>query len=75
MVEAATERGGKVERQRRCHLCSAKLDSASFARAARGHGGIENRLPWVLDVVFRDDLSRLRRGPLRRAWWSSSAWL
>ena len=28
----------------------------------RGHWGIENRLHWVLDVVFRDDLARLRTG-------------
>jgi hypothetical protein len=28
----------------------------------RGHWGIENRLHWVLDVVFADDQSRLRKG-------------
>ncbi len=28
----------------------------------RTHWGIENRLHWVLDVVFRDDLARLRTG-------------
>ena len=36
------------------------LDAATFARAVRSHWGIENRLHWVLDVVFRDDLARLR---------------
>ena len=28
----------------------------------RDHWGIENRLHWVLDVVFHDDLARLRSG-------------
>ena len=28
----------------------------------RSHWDIENRLHWVLDVVFRDDLARLRTG-------------
>ncbi len=34
----------------------------SFARAVRAHRGVENRLHWVLDVVFRDDLARFRTG-------------
>jgi predicted transposase YbfD/YdcC len=33
-----------------------------FARAVREHWGIENRLHWVLDVIFAEDDSRIRRG-------------
>jgi predicted transposase YbfD/YdcC len=62
MVETTTERNGKTERERRYYLCSAKLDAETFAHAVRAHWGIENRLHWVLDVVFHDDLARLRTG-------------
>jgi predicted transposase YbfD/YdcC len=62
MVESQTDRNGKIERERRYYLSSAKLNAETFARVARGHWGIENRLHWVLDVVFRDDLARLRTG-------------
>src|SRR3546814_20221954 len=44
------------------YLSSAKLDAKTFAHAVRAHWGIENRLHWVLDVVFHDDLARLRTG-------------
>lgn len=62
MVESETERNGSIERERRYYLCSTALTAESFARVVRGHWGIENRVHWVLDVVFRDDLARLRSG-------------
>jgi predicted transposase YbfD/YdcC len=62
MVEAEVERAGTTSIARRYYLSSARLDAATFARAVRSHWGIENRLHWVLDVVFRDDLARLRTG-------------
>jgi predicted transposase YbfD/YdcC len=62
MVESRIEREGKLTRERRYYLSSARLDAAAFAQAVRGHWRIENRLHWVLDVVLRDDLSRLRSG-------------
>jgi predicted transposase YbfD/YdcC len=61
-VVSETERDGKLARETRYYLCSIKLDAETFARAVRGHWGIENRLHWVLDVVFHDDLARLRTG-------------
>ena len=62
MVEAEVERGGKTTLSRRYYLSSARLDARAFARAVRAHSGVENRLHWVLDVVFHDDLARLRTG-------------
>jgi predicted transposase YbfD/YdcC len=62
LVEAEVERGGKTTLARRYYLSSALLDAPTFARAVRAHWGVENRLHWVMDVVFHDDLARLRTG-------------
>jgi predicted transposase YbfD/YdcC len=62
LVESEVDRNGKTTRERRLYLGSARLDAKSFARAVRTHWHIENRLHWVLDVVFHDDLARLRTG-------------
>ena len=62
MVESTVERGGATSAERRYYLCSTRLDAPTFARAVRAHWGVENRLHWVLDVVFHDDLARLRSG-------------
>lgn len=60
MVEASVERAGKTSTARRFFLSSLALDAKFCAKAVRAHWGIENRLHWVLDVVFHDDLMRLR---------------
>lgn len=62
MVESRVERNGVVTQERRYYLSSARLDAKAFAAAVRAHWGVENRLHWVLDVVFHDDLARLRTG-------------
>lgn len=62
MVETRVERGGKVEAEKRYYLSSARLDAETFAKAVRTHWHIENRLHWTLDVIFHDDLVRLRTG-------------
>jgi len=34
-----------------------------YARATRGHWGIENRIHYVLDVAMQEDASRVRKSP------------
>jgi predicted transposase YbfD/YdcC len=62
MVQSTTQRDGKIAHERRYYLCSTGLSAEAFARAVRAHWGVENRLHWVLDVIFHEDLARLRSG-------------
>lgn len=39
-----------------------KLSNKSAIHMAREHWGIENKVHWVLDIAFREDESRMRKG-------------
>jgi len=69
MIEAEVERDGKTTISRRYFISSALLNAEQFAAAVRAHLSVENRLHWMLDVVFHDDLMRLRThaGPANMA--------
>jgi predicted transposase YbfD/YdcC len=53
---------GKTEREIRYYITSLKPDARRLNGAIRQHWGIENKLHWVLDVGFGEDLDRKRAG-------------
>lgn len=62
IVDSVREIGDSRSFERRCFLLSLPPDANTFAKACRGHWGVENPLHWTLDVTFREDYSRARSG-------------
>ena len=53
---------GKIEREIRYYITSLRPDAARLNAVIRQHWGIENKLHWVLDVGFAEDLDCKRAG-------------
>jgi predicted transposase YbfD/YdcC len=53
---------GHEERHSRLFISSLRCDAAEMLDHVRAHWGIENCLHWVLDIGFREDESRVRKG-------------
>ncbi len=48
-------RTGEVSKEVRYYISSSTKGAKDFCSAIRGHWEVENKLHWVLDVVFRED--------------------
>jgi predicted transposase YbfD/YdcC len=70
VVTSCCLRDGKETTDVRYYISSLAMDVKRFARAIRGHWGIENTCHWVLDMTYREDESRIRDRALREnfAW-------
>ncbi len=60
-VSTRTEHADRSTFDTRIYISSAPLDIERIAKAVRGHWGVES-MHWLLDVEFKDDLSRYRTG-------------
>ena len=66
MVESEQEIQGKVSIERRYFITSSGVTTVEqFAHAVRAHWGVES-MHWVLDVTFREDDCRVRKGHAAR---------
>ena len=61
MVENTREADGKTTVKRKYYILDIDLTAERFAEITRNHWRIENNLHWVLDMFFREDLSRTRK--------------
>ena len=62
LVESERFVAGHSSVDTRYYISSLPNHAARLLAATRAHWGIENRLHWVLDIAFREDESRVRRG-------------
>ena len=62
VVESTRETSvGEATTERRYFISSLGADAELFAHAVRAHWGIENRLHYMLDVIYREDACRVRK--------------
>jgi predicted transposase YbfD/YdcC len=61
MVENTREIGSKTTVKQKYYILDIDITAERFAEITRNHWQIENNLHWVLDMYFREDLSRTRK--------------
>jgi predicted transposase YbfD/YdcC len=62
MIRAQRLIGEKTTMETRFVISSLTVQAKLILHANRHHWGIENKLHWVLDIAFAEDLSRVRQG-------------
>jgi predicted transposase YbfD/YdcC len=62
MIEATRVTDEKTTVDRRYFISSLESNAKQLLHASRTYWGIENKLHWVLDLAFREDDSRVRKG-------------
>ena len=62
MVQAERRLGEETTTTRRYFISSLESNAAQLLHAVRTHWGIENKVHWVLDIAFREDDCRIRKG-------------
>ena len=62
MVEAERTEKEETTIEHRYYISSAEASAKKILSASREHWGIETSLHWKLDIAFREDESRIRKG-------------
>jgi predicted transposase YbfD/YdcC len=65
VIEIERERhlpGKATETERQYYISSLPVEAERVAQGIRRHWGVENKAHWVLDVAFKEDDSRIRKG-------------
>ena len=62
MAESQRTIEGETSMEYRYYISSIENNAELFANSSRAHWGIENSLHWQLDMSFREDESRIRKG-------------
>ena len=62
VVESERTQKNKTTIEQRYYICSSDINAESILNASRQHWGIENKVHWVLDMGFREDECRVRKG-------------
>ncbi len=62
IIESERDINDEISKETRYYISSMENDAEEIGKAVRSHWGVENNLHWKLDVGFRKDECRKRKG-------------